>query len=59
MVGKKDCDAVKAARNLLGVDVTDVSNLNAELLAPGTQAGRLTVWTQSAIERLGKERLFE
>ena len=40
VVGKKDCDAVKAARNLLGVDVTEVSNLNAELLAPGTQAGR-------------------
>jgi len=59
VVGKKDCAAVKAARNLPGVNIVDVSNLNAELLAPGTQAGRLTVWTQSAIERLGKERLFK
>jgi len=43
---------VKAARNLPGVDVSTVDNLNVELLAPGTHPGRLTVWTQSAIEKL-------
>jgi len=41
------------ARNLSGVDVVTVKNLNAELLAPGTHPGRLTVFTKSAIEELG------
>lgn len=43
---------VQAARNIPGVDVTTVSNLNAEILAPGTHPGRLTIWTSSAIEKL-------
>ena len=41
-----------AARNLPGVEVTDVYGLNAELLAPGAHPGRLVIWTQSAIEQL-------
>jgi len=46
---------MQAARNLAGVDVSTVSNLNVELLAPGTHAGRLTIWTESAINALGKD----
>lgn len=42
----------EAARNLLGVDVVVVTNLNPEILAPGTLPGRLTVWTSNAIEKL-------
>jgi len=42
----------QAARNLPGVDVSAVNNLNAELLAPGTHPGRLTIWTKSAFEKL-------
>jgi large subunit ribosomal protein L4e len=42
----------EAARNLLGVDVAVVTDLNAEMLAPGTLPGRLTVWTSNAIEKL-------
>ncbi|MGC9517364.1 MAG: 50S ribosomal protein L4 [Methanomicrobiales archaeon] len=42
------------ARNHPGVDVVVVDNLNAELLAPGTHPGRLTVFTKSAIEKLGE-----
>ncbi len=45
-------EPLRAARNLAGVDAVAVDQLNAELLAPGTQAGRLTVWTESAIRRL-------
>ena len=41
------------ARNHAGVDIVTVENLNAELLAPGTHPGRLTVFTKSAIEKLG------
>jgi len=48
----------KAARNLPGVDIAEVQGLNAELLAPGTHAGRMVVWTTSAIARLEKENLF-
>jgi large subunit ribosomal protein L4e len=43
-----------AASNVPGVQVTTVTNLNTELLAPGTHPGRLTLWTSSAVECLGK-----
>ncbi|MFB6228224.1 MAG: 50S ribosomal protein L4 [Halobacteriales archaeon] len=39
----------KAARNLAGADVTTGREVNAEDLAPGAHAGRLTVWTEAAI----------
>ena len=42
------------ARNHPGVDIVSVENLNTELLAPGTHAGRLTIYTKSAIEKLGE-----
>jgi large subunit ribosomal protein L4e len=45
---------VNAASNLPGVDVATVNNLNAEMLAPGTYPGRLTLWTNGAIEQLYK-----
>ena len=43
---------IEASRNLPGVDVAYVKDLNPELLAPGTHPGRLTVWTRSSIEEL-------
>ncbi len=42
----------KAARNLAGVDVATAANVSAEDLAPGTHPGRLTVWTESALEEV-------
>jgi len=54
----EDSGISRAARNLPGVDITEVHGLNAELLAPGTHPGRLVVWTKSAIDRLEKENLF-
>lgn len=45
---------VEAASNVPGVQVTSVTNLNTEMLAPGTHPGRLTLWTNGAIESLGK-----
>ena len=48
----------KAARNLPGVDVCSVSQLNAELLAPGTHPGRLTVWSENAINQMKEKNLF-
>jgi large subunit ribosomal protein L4e len=44
---------LKAAQNLAGVDVVTFDQLNTELLAPGTLPGRLTVFTESALMKLG------
>jgi len=52
IVVSEDRGIGKAASNHLGVDVVKVEDLNAELLAPGTHAGRLTIWTESAIKKL-------
>lgn len=43
-----------AASNIPGVDVVTVKNLNVELLAPGAHPGRLTLWTNGALETLDK-----
>ncbi|HJK54779.1 MAG TPA: 50S ribosomal protein L4, partial [Methanocorpusculum sp.] len=43
-----------AGANLAGVDVMPVTSLNANVLAPGTHAGRLTVWTEAAVKKLGE-----
>lgn len=40
------------ARNFPGLEVVEVSRLNAEVLAPGGMPGRLTVWTKGAIQKL-------
>ncbi|MFB6220780.1 MAG: 50S ribosomal protein L4 [Halolamina sp.] len=42
----------KAARNLAGADVATAAGVNTEDLAPGTLPGRLTVWTESAVEEV-------
>jgi len=44
----------KAARNLAGADVATGREVNAEDLAPGTQAGRLTIWTEHGLEELAE-----
>ncbi|MDD1737241.1 MAG: 50S ribosomal protein L4 [Methanothrix sp.] len=54
IVAGTDSGLGKAARNLPGVDFVTVERLNAELLAPGTQAGRLTIWTESSLDKLAK-----
>jgi large subunit ribosomal protein L4e len=42
----------KAARNIPGADVVRVTDLRVEHLAPGGVPGRLTLWTEGAIEYL-------
>lgn len=53
------CSLMDSAKNLAGVDVVDVRRLNAALLAPGAVPGRLTLFTENAIDRLEKEALFK
>lgn len=52
------CSLQMSAKNIPGVDVAVVDSLNAELLAPGSEPGRLTIFTDKAIQRLDKEKLF-
>ena len=58
LVVSKPCELQQSAKNIPGVDVRVVSRLNAELLAPGTDYGRITIWTKPALERIAKENLF-
>lgn len=54
IVVAKNKGILDAASNLSGVDVATVNDLNAEILAPGTHPGRLTLWSNGAIEQLDK-----
>lgn len=50
VVVTRDCNVLKACRNIAGVDAVELGKLNAELLAPGAQAGRLLMMTQGALK---------
>jgi len=52
IVTGNNVNALRASRNLPGVDAVTATSLNVELLAPGAEAGRLVVWTKGAIEVL-------
>src|SRR3989344_3576802 len=54
----KDCSLQKSARNLPGINIVKVNLLNAEILAPSTLPGRLTIWSKDAIDILAKQKLF-
>ena len=58
IVVSKDCPLIKAARNIQGLDIEQVKLLNVELLAPGANPGRLTIYTKDSIEKMSKENLF-
>jgi large subunit ribosomal protein L4e len=45
---------MKAAENIVGAETVTVNDLNAEMLAPGTHPGRLTIWTNNSIGRLNE-----
>jgi large subunit ribosomal protein L4e len=53
-VTSEDAGPSRAARNLCGATVTTAREVNAEDLAPGGHPGRLTVWTESAVEEVGQ-----
>lgn len=56
IVVSKKCDALKTARNLPGVDVCLAKDLNCVLLAPGGHPGRITIYTEGALDEI--ERVF-
>ena len=51
IVTTKD-DIGKSARNLTGLDVIKTNQINIEHLAPGGDAGRLTIFTKSALKEM-------
>lgn len=58
LVVSEKCNLLNSAVNIPGIDVVEVQNLNAELLAPGTDIGRLTLFTKSSIEKIENLKLF-
>jgi large subunit ribosomal protein L4e len=58
IVVQEKCPLELAAKNIPGVEVSRVKELNVELLAPGAKPGRITLWTKGAIEKLKTEKLF-
>ena len=52
LVINDNCNAELSARNIPGVTIVKVQDLKISQLAPGTAAGRVTVWTESAVKQL-------
>jgi len=51
-VVSKNCPLNKSALNISGVDIVTPDHLNAELLAPGNNPGRLTLYTEGAVDKI-------
>ena len=49
---------LKGGRNLQGVDIINVRDLNSEFLAPGSNPGSLFIWSDKAIDIMKKDNLF-
>ncbi len=53
-----DCPLLKSARNLEGVEVVEVNALNVGLLAPGAMPGRVTLWSEKALDVMKEKQLY-
>ncbi|MFT4312037.1 MAG: 50S ribosomal protein L4 [Candidatus Woesearchaeota archaeon] len=58
LVVSDSCQAKLAARNIPGVQIATVTNLNASILAPGSAPGRITLFTESAMKKLAEQKLY-
>lgn len=54
----EDCPLIKSAKNIPGIDIVKPNQLNVKLLAPGAQPGRITLYTENAINVMEKNKLF-
>ncbi|NYZ79885.1 50S ribosomal protein L4, partial [Candidatus Micrarchaeota archaeon] len=52
IIVKSDKGIGKAAVNIPGVEVSLAKNINVEILAPGGHAGRLALYSESAVNEL-------
>lgn len=53
-----DVDTKLAGRNIPGVDVEEYDDLDTELLAPGTQPGRLSIFTEEALGAMRDDGVY-
>lgn len=53
VVSDREVPIFKSASNLPGVEIEIVSTLNTSILAPGGDAGRLVIYTKSAMSQIG------
>ena len=58
VVVSKKCNIVNVVGGVRGFDVINVDSLNAKLLTSGHNGPRKTIWTEEAVLKLGKEKLF-
>lgn len=58
LVVSNEASVEKAARNIPGVQIVRVEELTPVMLAPGREPGRLTLFTEAAIQKMQKEALF-
>jgi large subunit ribosomal protein L4e len=54
VVADKEAPIFKGAKNLAGVEIVAPEQLNPGTLAPGGDAGRLAIFTQSALKKVGE-----
>ncbi len=54
IVYAEDNGIVKAGRNIIGVDVVSADDVSVIHLAPGGVPGRLTLWTETAVDRVAR-----
>lgn len=58
IIVSKECKLTKAAKNIKGLKIIDVTSINTFDLTNGQKPGRATIFTQSAVEKLGKDKLY-
>ena len=54
VVSAKEAPVFKGANNLPGVEIVSTEGLSAGVLAPGGMAGRLAVFSESALKKIGE-----
>ncbi|MBS3144922.1 50S ribosomal protein L4 [Candidatus Woesearchaeota archaeon] len=58
LVVSESCPLQKAAASIPGIEICEVNKLNINALAPGGDAGRFTIFSEKAMEKIKQEQLF-
>lgn len=58
LIVSKKCKLSRHGKNIPGVEVALVNELNVKLLAPGAVPGRNTIWSEDSIKKMSKEDLY-
>ena len=58
LVTEKKCPMLKSAKNIPGIKAITLKDITTDVFAPGAVPGRLTLWTNKAIEKISKEKSF-